>query len=136
MPNFNLFSDQGNLTATGKVVQQERMKQLEQKVFRELVLENTIVRAVADHGRYNSLTQYDMLLEMVVALAENNKHLTNQIIDAYQCIPKPIMIHCTPEQAAKLMERIEPCEITTDFDESVYGPNPVGDMVKKQTGDL
>jgi len=83
---------------------QARMEQLEQKVFRELVLENVIVRAVTDHGHYNSLTQYDMLLEMVVALAETNKQLTDQIIQGYSMMPKPMVIHCTPEQAALLMQ--------------------------------
>jgi hypothetical protein len=95
-----------------------RMKQLEVKVFHELPRSNLIVRAVFDAGRYQDWTQYDMLLEMVVALAESNKQTLEMIMQIKQNMPPaPLVIRCTPEQAAEFFKGIEPGEV-------------------KQTGDL
>lgn len=86
---------------------QDKMKLLEQKIFRELPRSNLIVRACIDAGHNYDWTQREMLLEMVVALAEANKQLTDQIIQSHMINPKPMVIHCTPEQAALLIQSIE-----------------------------
>lgn len=84
---------------------------LEIAVFQDLYRTDPIVSAIIKAGSRQRKSKHQMLLEMVVALAEVKTQLSQHILDLNTMSAKPMVIHCTPEQAADLMKSIEPGEI-------------------------